>query len=510
MPPHDSPKPMLIGGEQVTNANEPLVSVNPATGAINHTVCAAASAEVDLAVDTAARAAAHPTWRDLQPHQRAAVLHRIGDLMQRDAELFAHLQMIENGKVCSECMAQVESAAATFRYYAAVCETLGSELHAGARQLPVDDRARALWRRRGHHPLEFAADDGGAEGCARARGRQRHHSQALRADPPRRRWSSAASRCEAGLPAGRAERVAGHRRDSRVRAGRAPWREDGLVHRRYRQRQGASLRLRRRSSCRWRWSSAESRRTSCSPMPISQRGRRRSLAESSKAAASRASPARACSCSGRSGRVIDSLLAKARALRIDLPDAPGAQMGPIASFAHRERIERHGRGARAAGARVSIGCAAAPCRGHASRRARSISRPCCRHRQSRPIAQQEIFGPVLCVLAFETKMTLSRRPTTRCSGLLQASGPPTTKGLACRAALEAGTVWINTYKQLSISTPFGGFKESGVGREKGLDGHAPVSAERRASTWAWTMLNGRAQLLFPNDGISQHSGRDNR
>ncbi len=36
--------------------------------------------------------------------------------------------------------------------------------------------------------------------------------------------------------------------------------------------------------------------------------------------------------------------------------------------------------------------------------------------------------------------------------------------------LEAGTVWINTYKQLSIATPFGGFKESGIGREKGIGG----------------------------------------
>jgi acyl-CoA reductase-like NAD-dependent aldehyde dehydrogenase len=37
-------------------------------------------------------------------------------------------------------------------------------------------------------------------------------------------------------------------------------------------------------------------------------------------------------------------------------------------------------------------------------------------------------------------------------------------------AIDAGTVWINTYKQLSISTPFGGFKSSGIGREKGLEG----------------------------------------
>jgi betaine-aldehyde dehydrogenase len=36
--------------------------------------------------------------------------------------------------------------------------------------------------------------------------------------------------------------------------------------------------------------------------------------------------------------------------------------------------------------------------------------------------------------------------------------------------LRAGTVWINTYKELSIATPFGGFKQSGLGREKGLQG----------------------------------------
>ena len=37
-------------------------------------------------------------------------------------------------------------------------------------------------------------------------------------------------------------------------------------------------------------------------------------------------------------------------------------------------------------------------------------------------------------------------------------------------ALRAGTVWINTYKELSIATPFGGFKQSGIGREKGRQG----------------------------------------
>ncbi|MGL4719013.1 MAG: aldehyde dehydrogenase family protein, partial [Kluyvera intermedia] len=46
----------------------------------------------------------------------------------------------------------------------------------------------------------------------------------------------------------------------------------------------------------------------------------------------------------------------------------------------------------------------------------------------------------------------------------------TGRALRLSDALEVGTVWINTYKVFSISTPFGGFKESGLGREKGIQG----------------------------------------
>jgi len=87
------------------------------------------------------------------------------------------------------------------------------------------------------------------------------------------------------------------------------------------------------------------------------------------------------------------------------------------------------------------------------------------------LCQEEIFGPVLVVLPFRDEADV----------IAQANG--TSHGLACgiwtesfkRAwrigrALEAGSVWINTYKQSSISSPFGGFKDSGIGREKGVDG----------------------------------------
>jgi acyl-CoA reductase-like NAD-dependent aldehyde dehydrogenase len=85
--------------------------------------------------------------------------------------------------------------------------------------------------------------------------------------------------------------------------------------------------------------------------------------------------------------------------------------------------------------------------------------------------QEEIFGPVLCVLPFDNEDDLVTQANDTLFGL--ASGIWTAdyqRAWRVARALEAGTVWINTYKQLSIATPFGGFKESGLGREKGMSG----------------------------------------
>jgi acyl-CoA reductase-like NAD-dependent aldehyde dehydrogenase len=78
---------------------------------------------------------------------------------------------------------------------------------------------------------------------------------------------------------------------------------------------------------------------------------------------------------------------------------------------------------------------------------------------------------VLCTLPFDDEEDLLAQANDSVYGL--AAGIWTADyRRAWRVArqLEAGSVWINTYKQLSISTPFGGFKQSGIGREKGITG----------------------------------------
>ena len=84
------------------------------------------------------------------------------------------------------------------------------------------------------------------------------------------------------------------------------------------------------------------------------------------------------------------------------------------------------------------------------------------------ICQEEIFGPVLVAMPFDDEASLMREANDSVFGL--AAGIWTRdykRAWRVGRALEAGTVWINTYKQFSISTPFGGWKDSGMGREKG-------------------------------------------
>jgi len=93
--------------------------------------------------------------------------------------------------------------------------------------------------------------------------------------------------------------------------------------------------------------------------------------------------------------------------------------------------------------------------------------------QSHRIAQEEIFGPVLSILTFRTAEEAVDRANNTPYGL--ASGVWTSKGsriLWMADRLEAGVVWANTYNKFDPSSPFGGIKESGFGREGGRHGLA--------------------------------------
>jgi aldehyde dehydrogenase (NAD+) len=91
--------------------------------------------------------------------------------------------------------------------------------------------------------------------------------------------------------------------------------------------------------------------------------------------------------------------------------------------------------------------------------------------QSHRIAQEEIFGPVLSILTFRTVDEAIEKANNTAYGL--SAGVWTDKGsriLKMSTALKAGVVWANTYNKFDPTSPFGGYKESGFGREGGKQG----------------------------------------
>ena len=94
--------------------------------------------------------------------------------------------------------------------------------------------------------------------------------------------------------------------------------------------------------------------------------------------------------------------------------------------------------------------------------------------QSYRIAQEEIFGPVLSVLTFRTPEEAVEKANNTPYGL--SAGVWTEKGsriLWMAQQLRAGVVWANTYNRFDPTSPFGGYKESGYGREGGKHGLEP-------------------------------------
>jgi acyl-CoA reductase-like NAD-dependent aldehyde dehydrogenase len=87
------------------------------------------------------------------------------------------------------------------------------------------------------------------------------------------------------------------------------------------------------------------------------------------------------------------------------------------------------------------------------------------------IAQEEVFGPVLAVIPFDDEDDAVRIANDVCFGL--AAGIWTenlARGIRMTEKVRAGTIWVNNYRSTSVTSPFGGFKMSGIGREGGIAG----------------------------------------
>jgi aldehyde dehydrogenase (NAD+) len=167
--------------------------------------------------------------------------------------------------------------------------------------------------------------------------------------------------------------------------------------------------------------------------------------------------------------LLEKLKARLQTLRVGDPLDKNTDIGAINSRAQLTRIEELVASGVEEGAEMYQPACDLPARGFWFRPTlfTGVS-------QSHRIAREEIFGPVLSILTFRTPEEAVEKANNTPYGL--SAGVWTEKGsriLWMAERLEAGVVWANTFNRFDPSSPFGGYKESGFGREGGLHGLAP-------------------------------------
>jgi betaine-aldehyde dehydrogenase len=446
-----------------------LISTDPATGEVVGRVRVTTPADLDAMVERGWQAFRNSGWKALLPHRRALVLQAIADGIAAEKEALATLQMRDNGKPLAECRGMVESAIGTFRYYAGVCETIETN----------------VTPQRGEYVSFTVLEPFGVVACitpwnSPIMNDATKVAPALAAgnavllkpseDSPLLAPELARIALKAGLPEGMLQVVQG--RGAEIGAalvahpgvrmisftggtttGRAIGRTcgDKLIP--------AALEL-----------GGKSPHVVFADADLDH-------AVAAVVAGIFGSAGQSCVAGSRLfveapiyDEVVRRVVERATTLRVAAPDAKGVEMGPLASFHHRERVIRFVDRARSEGGRILCG-GAVPEGADYAKGAYYLPTVIDGLPTESLTCQEEAFGPILVCLPFKDEADLI------------AQGNGTAFGLACGIwtesfkkawrvgrALEAGSVWINTYKQSVTTTPFGGFKNSGIGREKGIDG----------------------------------------
>ena len=179
---------------------------------------------------------------------------------------------------------------------------------------------------------------------------------------------------------------------------------------------------------------------------------------------------------------LDKLAKRAEKIKIGTPMDPDTEMGPLSSFKQLEIIEKNIKLTVNQGGKIKCG---------GKRHAFSNKGyyfpatiiECENH--NLPTAENELFGPVLSVMKFDTEEEIIKKMNDNQYGL--SSGVYTkdlARGLRVSKAIRAGITFVNTYRLISPSAPFGGIKDSGYGKEAGIESIKDYT--RVKTTWFYT------------------------
>ena len=164
---------------------------------------------------------------------------------------------------------------------------------------------------------------------------------------------------------------------------------------------------------------------------------------------------------------LDKLVSRANKIKLGNPMEANTQMGPLSSLKQLEVIEKNIKLTIDQGGKIKCGG-----KRHSFSNKGYYFPPtiieCENH--NLPTAENELFGPVLSVMKFETEEEVINKMNDNKYGL--SSGVYTKdlgRGLRVSKAIRAGITFVNTYRLISPSAPFGGMKDSGYGKEAGIE-----------------------------------------
>ena len=458
----------MVGGEWRTGGEPAFESIDPSDGSVAGVVGHASASDVDDAVRAAGQAVARSEWRDMAAHKRARLLNRMADLIDKERDALVELQTRDNGKTIQEGYLHVQGAVEKFRYCAAVCETLESSIIPPRGDYFCYDT---------YEPVGVVAamtafnspilHEAGKIAPALATG----NAVVLKSSEitPLIGLQYARLALEAGIPPGILNVVTG-----------GPSVGSALIN-----NPGINM-IAFTGGTRTGRMIGKAAAELIIPCILELGGKSPNIVFDdanlddalvgmvygifSNAGQSCIAGSRILVQSSIYDRFVPRLIEATRALKLGSPRDAATAVAPVASFRQRDIIEGYIHSGIEEGAKLLTGGVrptGAPFDGDAYVRPTLIE---VENRQAK-IAHEEIFGPVGCVMRFEDEADLYALANNTDFGLsLGIWTNDYRRAMAASRNIKAGTVWINTHKIGQPSVPMGGFKQSGVGRENGIDG----------------------------------------
>ena len=458
---------MFIGGEWTdAAAGGCFETVNPYTGRPWALIPRGGSEDVDRAVRAAHRAFTHGDWPRLTATQRGALLRKLGDLIGPKARHLAEIEVRDNGKLISEMAAQTAYMAQWYYYYGGLADKIEGAV------LPTDKPDVFNYTR--HEPLGVVAAlvpwnsplllTAWKLAPALAAG------NTVVIKPSEFTSASALEFMKliegAGFPKGVVNVVTGFGPDVG-----APLVEHRLV---------AKIAFTGSDATGQKIYEAAARGLKRVSMELGGKSPNivfedADLDNAVKGAISGIFAASGQTCIAGSrllvqrsihDRFVEKLVAFARTAKMGDPMSTDTQVGPVTTPPQYRKVLDYLDIARGEGANAALGGSKAPEFGGFFVQPTIFTGV----KNSMRIAQEEVFGPVLSVIPFEDEDEAVAIGNDIVYGL--AAGVWTRdikRALTMSNRLQAGTVWVNTYRAVSFMSPFGGYKRSGIGRESGQE-----------------------------------------